>query len=99
MKKTTWDEFLNAEMLWFVNRLLHVFGWAIVFACDENDNIIEVYPARTQQLGFALDVDLDCRRAFLEHLDTNMGKLKTDVAELDAEDQANVAKVEALSVD
>jgi len=30
-----WKEFRNSGLLWFINTILHTFGWAIVFdACD-----------------------------------------------------------------
>jgi hypothetical protein len=53
MEKKTWKEFQNTGLLWFVNTTLHVFGWAIVFRCNEEDgSILEVYPARVKFRGF-----------------------------------------------
>ena len=43
-------------MLWFINRLLHVFGWAIMLAGDVVDGevvIKEAYPARVPYRGFS----------------------------------------------
>lgn len=51
----TWAEFSDAGLLWFVNIILHVFGWAIVRECDNNGEITKVYPARTTFRGFAED--------------------------------------------
>ncbi len=51
MKRKTWEEFRNSKLLWFVNRSLHIFGWAIVVQM-EDDKIIEAYPARVKFRGF-----------------------------------------------
>ena len=99
MTRTTWEAFINSRMLWFVNRLLHVFGWAIVVAYDENDQFVEAYPARTKVLGFPETVDFEARAAFLAAIDPACVAVITDAAELPAEDQAVVAKVDALSED
>ena len=47
MEKKTWDEFAKSGLLWWINRTLHIFGWAIVF---QSDGI--VYPARVKYRGF-----------------------------------------------
>ena len=47
----TWDEFRNSGLLWFINTILHTFGWAIVFEI-ENEKVINVYPARVKFRGF-----------------------------------------------
>jgi hypothetical protein len=52
MERNSWEEFKACGMLWFVNRLLHVFGWAIVFEYDDNDNVTDVFPARVDFRGF-----------------------------------------------
>jgi len=49
----TWEEFQSIGLLWFVNRLLHLFGWAIVFSIDiESRKILQVFPARVRFRGF-----------------------------------------------
>lgn len=47
-----WSEFADAGMFWFVNRLLHVFGWAICREVEPDGTISGVYPARTRWRGF-----------------------------------------------
>lgn len=52
VERKTWAEFKGAKLLWFVNTILHVFGWAIVF--DYIDGVIsDVYPARVKFRGFS----------------------------------------------
>lgn len=50
--RKTWQEFREAGLLWFINTILHAFGWAIVISADKG-NIIEVYPARVAFRGFS----------------------------------------------
>jgi hypothetical protein len=57
MEKKTWEEFQKAGLIWFVNRILHFFGWAIVLNCEDDGRIVEVYPARVTFRGFELDVE------------------------------------------
>lgn len=52
IKEKTWQEFKNAGMLWFINTILHAFGWAIVCKAS-NGKITEVFPARVRFRGFS----------------------------------------------
>jgi len=47
-QKKTWDEFRDAGLMWWINMILHTFGWAI---CFEPDTGI-AYPARVKFRGF-----------------------------------------------
>lgn len=47
----TWQEFRDVGLLWWVNNLLHTFGWSIVVELEDNE-IIRVYPARVCFRGF-----------------------------------------------
>lgn len=53
VKKEKWKEFRESGMLWWINMILHTFGWAIVYDIDKlTKEIIEVYPARVRYRGF-----------------------------------------------
>ena len=52
IKEKSWQEFKDTGMLWFINMILHTFGWAIVYEMN-NDKITRVYPARVQFRGFS----------------------------------------------
>lgn len=53
LEKKTWKEFQNTGLLLFVNQLLHIFGWAIVFVIDApTGEVMQVYPARVKFRGF-----------------------------------------------
>ena len=54
VNRKTWDEFRQAGLLWFINSILHVFGWAIVIELEEgSDKVTNVYPARVRFRGFS----------------------------------------------
>ena len=36
----SWDEFRKAGMLWFVNRMLHLVGWAMVVDVDDKNKAL-----------------------------------------------------------
>lgn len=52
VKKKTWTEFRDSGLLWWINMILHTFGWAIVCTVDRDENILDVYPARVKFRGF-----------------------------------------------
>lgn len=51
VKKKTWQEFRKTGLLWFINTILHVFGWAIVVEVEKGE-ITGAYPARVRFRGF-----------------------------------------------
>lgn len=53
-----WKEFKDSGMLWWINMILHTFGWAIVFDYDK-ENIINVYPARVKFRGFSEKINTE----------------------------------------
>lgn len=48
----SWAEFRSIGLLWWINQILHVFGWAIVVTVDEVGDIVDAYPARVRFRGF-----------------------------------------------
>lgn len=48
VEEKTWEEFREAGLLWFINRIIHVFGWVIVW--DDEKKVM--YPAHTIFRGF-----------------------------------------------
>lgn len=52
VEKRTWEEFRKIGLLWWINMILHTFGWAIVLEIDDNKKVTEVYPARVKFRGF-----------------------------------------------
>lgn len=58
IERKTWEEFRNSKLLWFINTILHTFGWAIVIDVD-NGKIVDVYPARVKFRGFSEEINTD----------------------------------------
>lgn len=52
LTKKTWKEFRDSGFLWWINMILHTFGWAIVVDVDDDGEIIDAYPARVKFRGF-----------------------------------------------
>ena len=52
VNKKSWKEFRATGLLWWINMILHTFGWSIVVDVNDVDEIIDVYPARVKFRGF-----------------------------------------------
>lgn len=52
IEKKSWKEFRESGFLWWINMILHTFGWAIVYESDEDQEISSIYPARVNFRGF-----------------------------------------------
>lgn len=52
VKEKSWEEFRESGLLWWINTLLHTFGWAIIYDYDDDKNMT-VYPARVKFRGFS----------------------------------------------
>ena len=52
--KKSWDEFWDTGLLWFINMILHMFGWAIVLEVDDG-TVVDAYPARVTFRGFGAE--------------------------------------------
>lgn len=50
--KKTWKEFRESGLLWWINMILHTFGWSIIVEVDGNGDVTEAYPARVKFRGF-----------------------------------------------
>lgn len=84
LREATWKEFKDAGLLWFVNRTLHMFGWALVFSYDnENDEeeITRVYIARCSFRGFSEDVEDKGFKNLTQHMKDNVDLWLDDVKE------------------
>lgn len=52
VNKKTWEDFRATGLLWWINTLLHTFGWALVVEVAEDGTISTAYPARVKFRGF-----------------------------------------------
>jgi len=84
LEKKSWDEFRKTGMLWFVNRILHVFGWAIVAEMmpappeGTHDEVVTVYPARTRFRGFGEKQEEDGFKAISKFMEENAKDLNEE---------------------
>ena len=52
--KKDWKDFQDTGLLWWVNMILHTFGWAIVIETT-GEKVTNAYPARVKFRGFNED--------------------------------------------
>jgi hypothetical protein len=51
VEQKSWKEFKASGLLWWINMILHTFGWSIVTKIVDGE-IVNVYPARVRFRGF-----------------------------------------------
>lgn len=73
--KKTWDEFRACGLLWFINSILHLFGWAIVCEIDDEGKVFEAYPARCKFRGFSEECTSKGYVAVSQYLKENIEEL------------------------
>lgn len=74
VEKKSWEEFREIGLLWFINTILHMFGWAICFEID-NEKITDVYPARVKFRGFDNKTTSEGYEKVTEYLKENIDEL------------------------
>ena len=52
VEQKSWEEFRKCGLLWWINMILHTFGWAIAVEIEESGKVIDAYPARVKFRGF-----------------------------------------------
>ena len=81
LTRKTWEEVQYAGLLWWVNRALHLFGWAIVLEIDTaSGKVLTAYPARTRFRGFGPKEEDEGFKQLTDHLRTNADELLADCA-------------------
>ena len=78
--KKSWKEFKDSGLLWFVNMILHTFGYAIVIEYD-NDKIKDVYPARVKFRGFSEDSNTKGYKKISIYLKENIDEIEKESME------------------
>lgn len=80
INKKTWEEFRESKLLWFVNMILHTFGWAIIVEVND-DMISEVYPARVKFRGFSEKINTEGYIGLSEYMKENCEELLKEAKE------------------
>jgi DNA-directed RNA polymerase subunit RPC12/RpoP len=52
VNKKSWEEFRDSGLLWWINMIIHTFGWSIVVEVEKDGSVTNVYPARVKYRGF-----------------------------------------------
>lgn len=76
--KKSWDEFRETGLLWLINTILHLFGWAIVVSVDDN-KVVDVYPARVCFRGFNEETNSKGYDKVTHYLNDNISDLMKDL--------------------
>lgn len=71
VNKKTWKEFRDSGLLWFMNMILHTFGWAITLEINDDNEITDVYPARVKYRGFSEKINTDGYKKVAKYLAEN----------------------------
>ena len=79
MEKKTWREFQETKLLWWINRILHTFGWAIVIDQLEDGTVTGAYPARVSFRGFDYDVEEAGFEGITKYMKDNADSLLLEV--------------------
>jgi len=68
-KHQNWESFRDSGMLWWVNRIIHTFGWMIVLYEEDDGEVVAASPKRcTDILGFPASVDEEKLESFRAHI-------------------------------
>lgn len=79
--RKSWFEFKDSGLLWWINMILHTFGWAIVIEFSDEGEFLEAYPARVKFRGFDTE---STSRGYLnvsKYLEENISDLKREASE------------------
>lgn len=81
----SWDEFRKAGLMWWVNRQLHLFGWALCVDVnpDDPEKTLRAYPVKTTFRGFCADAEERGFKALTAYIETTGADLRTVTDELD----------------
>lgn len=77
--RKSWEEFRESGLFWFINSILHVFGWAIVIQIDDDGKVTDVYPSRVQFRGFNEKANTRGYKKVTEYLKENIDDLLEDM--------------------
>ena len=78
-EKKSWEEFRDTGLLWWVNRIIHLFGWAILMEYDDKDRLIAVYPAKVSFRGFSEKAEDEMFRKLTKYLKSDIDEIEEDV--------------------
>ena len=75
VERKSWQEFRDSGLFWWINMILHTFGWAIIVDVEEDGNIVRAYPARVKFRGFDEKINDEGYRKVSKYLKENSNVL------------------------
>jgi hypothetical protein len=75
--KKTWQEFRDTGLFWWVNSILHTFGWALVVELDKGE-VVGTYPARVKFRGFDETTNTEGYQKVSKYLKLNADELEKE---------------------
>lgn len=78
VNRKSWQDFRESGLLWFINTILHLFGWAIMCDTDESGNAIAGCPARVPFRGFKEDSNSKGYIKVSKYLEENIQTLREE---------------------
>lgn len=79
-QEKSWKEFRDSGLLWWINMILHTFGWAIVVELEDGE-IKRTYPARVKYRGFGESYNTDGYIKVSKYLKENIVELEKESKE------------------
>lgn len=77
-EEQAWLDLRDAGLLWWINRSLHIVGWAIEYVFDAG-RLIRVTPRRVKYRGFGRNAEELGFQMLTQYLAGEVGRLKKDV--------------------
>jgi hypothetical protein len=81
VEQKTWKEFRDSGLLWWINMILHTFGWAIVVEVEEDGTIKSAYPSRVKFRGFNESSNDEGYQKVSEYLLDNISQIEKESRE------------------
>lgn len=78
MNRKSWEQFRETGLLWLINSILHLFGWAIVCEISE-DKVISVYLARVTYRCFTEQDIAEGYRKVTKYLSNSINDLEKEI--------------------
>ncbi len=72
--KRTWEEFRDFGFLWWINMILHTFGWAITLEPNGDEGFV-AYPARVKFRGFSEKLNTEGYAKVSKYVEENASEL------------------------
>ena len=78
VNQKSWAEFRKCGLLWWINMILHTFGWAIIIEVEDDGSISDAYPARVKFRGFIESHNTEGYIKVSEYLKNNADALEVE---------------------